>query len=85
MAISNNSSLFPVLRFFIGLLIGKENLNLYDTVDWEKSSEFFETNDFVYPDYYISQDFHGIRGGYLNAIAPITYDAIRVNEKRCGS
>ncbi|MGB5715110.1 MAG: hypothetical protein WBM44_29845 [Waterburya sp.] len=28
------------------------------------------------PDYYISQDFHGIRGGYLNAIAPITYDAI---------
>lgn len=76
MAISDNSSLLPFLRFFVRLLIGKENLSLYDTVDWEKSRDLFQTNNFTYPEYYTSQDFHGIRGGYLNAIAPVTYDAV---------
>lgn len=60
----------------MGLFIGQENLSLYDNLDWERSRDIFKTHDFVYPDYYISQDFHGIRGGYLNPIAPVTYDAV---------
>lgn len=76
MTISENASILTILRFFVGLLIGKENLSLYDNLDWEKSRDTFQTHDFTYPDYYISQDFHGIRGGYLNSIAPVTYDAV---------
>lgn len=76
MDISEHSILLPFLRLLVGWLIGKENLNLYDTLDWEASSDRFNANDFAYPEYYYSQDFHGIRGGYLNAIAPVTYDTV---------
>ena len=59
--ISENYNILPILRFFVGLFIGKENLSLYDNLDWEKSRDTFQTDDFTYPDYYISQDFHGTR------------------------
>ena len=36
----------------------------------------FRTNDLVYPEYYLRQNFHGILEGYLNEIAPITYNAV---------
>ena len=58
------------LRLLVGAVIGKENLRLYDTVDWQNNS------DVTYPEYYQSKNFHGIKGGYLNAIAPVTYDAV---------
>lgn len=76
MAISDNSILLPFLRLLVGLFIGQENLKLHDTLDWEQISDRFRNNEIKYPDYYLSQDFHGIKNGYLNKIAPVTYDAV---------
>ena len=70
MSTIENPILLPILRTLVGTLIGKENLQLFDTVDWRDTSEF------EYPEYYTSKNFHGITGGYLNAIAPVTYDAV---------
>ena len=70
MSMIENPILLPILRLLVGALIGKENLKLFDTVDWQDTSEF------KYPEYYTSKNFHGITGGYLNAIAPVTYDAV---------
>ena len=69
MTILENPVLLPVLRLLVGAIVGKENLKLYDTVDWN------DTPNYPYPEYY-SKNFHGIQGGYLSAIAPITYDAV---------
>ena len=74
MAILESPILLPLLRLMVGTLIGKENLKLYDTVDWQQVENCYA--DYKYPEYYKSKDFHGITGGYLNAIAPVTYDAV---------
>ena len=76
LTIAENPILLSCSRLLVGLLIGKENLRLYDTLDWEQSQEDFSASDFLYPEYYTSKNFHGIQGGYLNAIAPVTYDAV---------
>ena len=76
MASSGNSILLPLLRKIVGSFIGEDNLRLYDTVDWQKTASGFGTANINYPEYYSSKNFHGIKGGYLNAIAPVTYDAV---------
>ncbi len=76
MLISENPTLLPFLRLLVRIFIGKDNLRLYDTIDWEQASDRFLASDYTYPEYYSSKDFHGIKGGYLNAIAPVTYDAV---------
>lgn len=65
-----------LLRSIMQWLIGRQTLRLYDALDWQQESDRWRNRDVPYPDYYHSQNFHGIPGGYLNAIAPITYDAI---------
>jgi ubiquinone/menaquinone biosynthesis C-methylase UbiE len=74
MAIFEHPILLPILRLLVGIFIGRDNLRLYETCDWEQERSSSGAKD--YPEYYRSQDFHGIRGGYLNAIAPVTYDAV---------
>ncbi|MEA5507619.1 class I SAM-dependent methyltransferase [Halotia wernerae UHCC 0503] len=65
--------LSPVVRF----LIDEEKLQRYaDSIDWEKESDRFRQNDVIIPDYYSSQNFHGIEGGYLNFGAAVSYDPI---------
>lgn len=76
MAIQDNSILLFCLRLLIGLFMGKENLRLYDTLNWQQASDRFLATDFTYPEYYTSKNFHGIQAGYLNPIAPVTYDAV---------
>lgn len=76
MSIKYNQISLYCLRFFIALLIGKDRLILHDTLDWEEASDRFLTTNFTYPEYYSSKNFHGIQGGYLNPVAPVTYDAI---------
>ncbi|WP_052055615.1 class I SAM-dependent methyltransferase [Myxosarcina sp. GI1] len=76
MTINDNPTLLSCLRLLVGLFIGKENLKLYDTLDWQGASDRFSAIDFDYPQYYTSKDFHGIQGGYLNPIAPVTYNAV---------
>ena len=74
MIILENSLLLPVLRRLVSTFIGKDNLRLYDTIDWQQNP--FGSSNYQYPEYYSSKSFHGIKGGYLNAIAPVTYDAV---------
>ena len=74
MIILENSLLLPVLRRLVSIFIGKENLRLYDTVDWQQNR--FGSQNYKYPEYYSNKNFHGIKDGYLSAIAPVTYDAV---------
>ncbi|HBB31292.1 MAG TPA: methyltransferase type 11 [Cyanobacteria bacterium UBA8803] len=64
------------LKSIISVLIGKDKLRFYSTIDWQKESDRFLKEDPVYPDYYSGKNFHGITGGYLNPIAAITYDVV---------
>ncbi|WP_341526421.1 class I SAM-dependent methyltransferase [Nostoc sp. UHCC 0302] len=72
--------LSPVVR----LLIDEEGLQRYaDSIDWDKESvgvarrrHRFRRSDVTVPYYYSSQNFHGIKGGYLNPGAAVSYDPI---------
>lgn len=65
--------LAPVAKLFID----EEELERYaKSVDWERESQRFCRGDVITPEYYSSQNFHGIEGGYLNSAAAVSYDAI---------
>lgn len=65
------------LQPIVGVLIDEEKLRqLYESIDWEQESDRVSTPKLVYPDYYKSQNFHGIEGGYLNGSAATSYDPI---------
>ncbi len=76
MTIIENPILLPLLRQVVRVFIGKDNFKLYDTLDWQQAIARFTSSDFHYPEYYTNKDFHGIKGGYLNSVAPVTYDAV---------
>ena len=65
-----------ILTPLLSQLIPRETLDLYHALDWSEAIAPFENSDLQYPDYYRSQNFHGIENGYLNPIAPITYDTV---------
>ncbi|OWY67734.1 methyltransferase type 11 [cyanobacterium TDX16] len=65
--------LAPVVRLFID----EEELSKYArSIDWEKESDRFRRPEVKMPLYYSSQNFHGIKGGYLNSGAAVSYDPI---------
>lgn len=65
--------LSPIVRS----LIDEEKLRqLYQSIDWQAESDRLCNPQVIYPDYYSSQNFHGIEGGYLNPSASVTYDPI---------
>ena len=65
------------LQPLFGLMIDRESLKeLSDSIDWDKESDRFSSPDFIYPEYYLSQNFHGIEGGYLTSGAAVTYDPV---------
>ncbi|MDV2994987.1 MAG: 2-methoxy-6-polyprenyl-1,4-benzoquinol methylase, mitochondrial [Chroococcidiopsis sp. SAG 2025] len=65
--------LAPVVRLFID----EEELKRYArSIDWEKESDRFRRPEVEVPVYYSSQNFHGIKGGYLNSGAAVSYDPI---------
>jgi ubiquinone/menaquinone biosynthesis C-methylase UbiE len=75
---SQNESLFdrflaPVMRVFVNT---EELQRLYERIDWQAASDRITNPTVDYPDYYASQNFHGIERGYLNVRAAISYDAI---------
>ncbi len=64
--------LSPVVR----MLINEPELRRYaESVDWEKESDRYRQTQVNIPTYY-SQNFHGIKGGYLNYGAAVSYDPI---------
>ncbi|CBN54116.1 MULTISPECIES: class I SAM-dependent methyltransferase [Kamptonema] len=65
--------LSPIMR----LMIDEEALRrLYENIDWQKESDRISQPNLVYPEYYSSQNFHGIERGYLNPSAAVSYDPI---------
>lgn len=60
----------------INFLPGLRQLKRYDTINWEQEITKFQLSELTYPDYYCLADFHGIKGGYLNPLAAITYDIV---------
>lgn len=65
--------LSPIIRSFID---EKKLRQFYESIDWQAEGDRFSHPDFVYPQYYSSQNFHGIEGGYLNPGASVSYDPI---------
>lgn len=65
-----------VLRSLFRLCFGAERLRWYEQLDWVAECAALEDPAVVYPDYYTQPNFHGIEGGYLNAIAAVTYDRV---------
>ncbi len=66
--------LAPIFNQF---LIDREALaKLRHSVDWEAVRDRFSQSDNIYPDYYLSHNFHGIKNGYLTPDAAVTYDPI---------
>lgn len=62
---------------FNNFLIDREAImQFYKSIDWEVESDRFRQPDLQYPTYYQSQNFHGIKNGYLNADAAVSYDPI---------
>ena len=62
---------------FENFLVDREALLAYSRrINWEEGSDRFRRPNLVIPNYYKSQNFHNIKGGYLNVDAAVTYDAI---------
>jgi ubiquinone/menaquinone biosynthesis C-methylase UbiE len=59
-----------------GLIDREQILKLRDRIDWEQEIAHHRVPGSSYPDYYHTQNFHGIEGGYLTQTAAITYDPI---------
>ena len=77
MAIGQETLWEKFLQPLFGFLIDRESLKkLSDSIDWEKECNRLSNPDLVYPQYYSSQNFHGIEGGYLNSGAAVTYDPV---------
>jgi ubiquinone/menaquinone biosynthesis C-methylase UbiE len=65
--------LSPIVRSFID---EKKLRQFYESIDWEAEGDRFRRPDITSPQYYSSQNFHGIEGGYLNPGAAVSYDPI---------
>ncbi|MEG4206488.1 methyltransferase domain-containing protein [Microcoleus sp. Pol7_A1] len=77
MAVGKDTIFERFLSPLIRLAIDEEALKrLYEGIDWETAGDRYRQPDLVYPEYYRSQNFHGIKGGYLNPSAAVSYDPI---------
>lgn len=65
--------LAPIFRLAID---GEKLKETYQGIDWNQEGDRYRQPRLVYPEYYTSQNFHGIEGGYLNSGAAVSYDPI---------
>ncbi|MDY7023506.1 MAG: class I SAM-dependent methyltransferase [Cyanobacteriota bacterium] len=62
---------------FGNILIDRKSMEqLRQSINWEAESTRLTNPRLTYPDYYQSQNFHGIERGYLNSEAAVSYDAV---------
>ena len=76
---SRSDTLFEqfIAPVFGPLLIDREVIQRYrNNIDWETACDRFRRPSVDYPDYYRTQNFHGIQNGYLSVDAAVTYDPI---------
>lgn len=65
--------LAPIAR----LVIDQNALRRFsESIDWDTATARFTNPSLTYPTYYTSQNFHGIKDGYLTSSAAVTYDPI---------
>ncbi|EGJ29767.1 MULTISPECIES: class I SAM-dependent methyltransferase [Moorena] len=77
MAVNQDTLWERFLSPIIFSLIDQEKLLQFnETMDWEAECDRFRNPELIYPDYYSTQNFHGIEGGYLNGSAATSYDPI---------
>jgi ubiquinone/menaquinone biosynthesis C-methylase UbiE len=77
MAVGKDTIFERFLSPLIRLAIDEEAIGrFYQSIDWETAAGSYRQPDLVYPEYYSSQNFHGIKGGYLNPSAAVSYDPI---------
>ncbi|MEO0409981.1 MAG: methyltransferase type 11, partial [Cyanobacteria bacterium P01_A01_bin.135] len=57
------------------LLDNEAMLRHRNSINWEAECDRLQS-DVAYPEYYLSQNFHGITNGYLTPSAAVTYDPI---------
>ncbi|WP_159790722.1 class I SAM-dependent methyltransferase [Sodalinema gerasimenkoae] len=58
-------------------LLDQEAMNRqFERIDWPTECDRLSTPGLVYPEYYQSQNFHGVTGGYLSPGAAVSYDPI---------
>ena len=65
-----------LLKPLFKAMIGEKRLRFYESIDWQEASDRIRQPNLIYPQYYISVNFHGIKAGYLNPLAAITYDPV---------
>ncbi|MBE9012343.1 class I SAM-dependent methyltransferase, partial [Pseudanabaenaceae cyanobacterium LEGE 13415] len=63
--------LAPIARFFVDEHQMRE---VHHSIDWKAEYDRLSNPNLVYPNYYKTQNFHGIEGGYLSIGAATTYD-----------
>ena len=62
---------------FGNILIDRDEISrLRRTIDWEAQCDRLTDPALIIPEYYSSQNFHGVPGGYLTVDAAVTYDPI---------
>ncbi|NER31705.1 MAG: class I SAM-dependent methyltransferase [Symploca sp. SIO1C4] len=77
MAVRKDTIWESFLKPIVRTLINEDKLRqFYESMDWQAESARFRCPELTYPEYYSSQNFHGIEGGYLNASAATSYDPI---------
>ncbi len=65
------------LKPIFSQLIDQEQFQqLKESINWEQQRDRIANPQLEYPNYYQSQNFHGMENGYLNPDAAITYDPI---------
>lgn len=65
------------LEPIVGNLIDQEQLKQFkDSINWEQERDRIANPNLEYPNYYQSQNFHGVENGYLSPDAAVTYDPI---------
>lgn len=65
------------LKPIVGNFLDQEEMKkLRDSINWEQARDRVANPNLEYPNYYQSQNFHGIAGGYLTPDAAVTYDPI---------
>jgi ubiquinone/menaquinone biosynthesis C-methylase UbiE len=66
--------LAPIFRTF---LVDQDAIRRFsESIDWDTATQRLTNPKVTYPDYYASQNFHGIQGGYLTTSAAVTYDPV---------
>ena len=77
MDIHQNTIWEQFLQPIFGLLIDENSLKkLSSRINWKQECDRLGNPNLVYPQYYQSQNFHGVTGGYLTSSAAVTYDAV---------